>query len=255
MSQPMTPPEPGQKKKISALGWVGIGCGAIVILGMIAAVMAVGGVAWFAKKQVDKFEENPAVAAAELAIRANPDVELVESDIKEGTITYRDKKSGEVVTINAADVKEDGKFTITTKDGTASFDASSTEEGGTLKVTTDKGEQMTFGATAGAPKNLPSWVPLYADAKIEGSYDATTPEGRNALFTVTSSDSVDQVAEFYQSRLEAAGLKVEKSSYETEGKKAIMLVGTADGDKRTASVTIGSNDGQTQAMVNFAEKN
>lgn len=253
MSQPMTPPEPG-KKKISALGWVGIGCGAIVILGILAigATVAAGG--WFLKKQADKFEDNPALAGAELMVRANPELEVVKSDPDAGTLTIKNTKTGEVITMNAKDIEE-GKLTFTTKDGTATFDGSQTADGGTLKVTTDKGEQVEFGATAGAPKDLPSWVPMYANAKVEGAYDSTTAEGRNAMFTVTSSDSVDQVAEFYQSRLEAAGLKVERSSYETDGNKAVMLVGKTDDDKRNVNVTVASNEGQTQAMVNFGEKN
>ncbi|HET9226603.1 MAG TPA: hypothetical protein VFR31_08035 [Thermoanaerobaculia bacterium] len=251
MSQPLTPMEPG-KKKISALGWVGIGCGAIVILGMIAFA----GIAFMTGRFIKKHADNPTLAAAEVAVRMNPDLEVVESDADAGTLTVKNTKTGEVVTMNAKDIKE-GKLTFTTKDGTATFDGSQNADGsGTLKVTTDKGEQVVYGATAGAPKNLPSWVPLYGNAKVEGSYDATTPEGRNAMFTVISSDSVDQVAEFYESQLEAAGLKVERSSYETEGKKAIMLVGKTDDDKRNVSVTVAtSNEGQTQAMVNFGEKN
>ena len=253
MSQPMTP-EPGQKKKMSALGWIAIGCGAIAILAILAigATVAAGG--WFLKKQVNKFEDNPAFAAAELMVKANPELEVVESDADEGTLTIKNVKTGEVVTMNAKDIEE-GKLTFSTKDGTTTFDGSSTGDGGVLKVTNEKGEEAVLSAGTGAPKNLPSWVPMYAGAKVEGSYDATTSDGRNAMFTVTSSDSVDQVAEFYQARLKAAGLKVERSSYETDGNKAIMLVGTADDDKRSANVTIASNQGQTQAMVNFAEKN
>lgn len=255
MSDPMTPPPvPGQKKKMSALGWIAIGCGAIAILGIIAATMAVGGIAWFAKKQVDKFEENPAVAAAELAIRANPDVELVASDVEKGTITYRDKKTGEEITVNAEGFK-DGEFTVTTKDGTATFDASQTADGGTLKVTTDKGEETVFGATAGAPKDLPSWLPVYAGGAVEGAYNATTAEGRSAMFTVTTSDSVDQVAAFYKSQLEAGGLTVEQSSFEGAGQRTVMLVGKDEGDKRNVNVTIAPGDGKTQAVVSYNEKN
>ena len=255
MSEPMTPPPvPGQKKKMSALGWIAIGCGAIAILG----ILALGGAAFlggrFLKSKAAEFEKNPALAAAKIAVQANPELEVVESDEDEGTLTIRNTKTGEVVTMNAKDIEE-GKLTFSTKEGTTTFDGSNAGDGGTLKVTTDKGEQVVFGATAGAPKNLPSWVPLYADAKFEAAYDATTAEGRNAMFTVTSADSVDQVAEFYQSKLVAAGLKIERSSYETAGNKAIMLVGKTDDDKRTVNVTVASNDGQTQAMVNFGEKN
>jgi uncharacterized protein YfiM (DUF2279 family) len=254
MSEPMTPPVPGQKKKISTLGWVGIGCGAIAILAILAigATVAAGG--WFLKKQANKFEDNPTLAAAELAVKMNPELEVVESDSDEGTLTIKNTKTGEVVTMNAKDIEE-GKLTFTTKDGTTVLDGSSTGDGGTLKVTNEKGEEAVFGTSAGAPKNLPSWVPLYAGAKIQGSYDGTTAEGRNAMFTVNSSDSVDQVADFYQSKLEGAGLKVERSSFEANGQKTIMVVGTAEDDKRMASVTVSTNEGQTMALVNFVEKN
>lgn len=255
MSEPMSPPPvPGQKKKMSTLGWIAIGCGAIAVLGILAmgAMVAAGG--WFFKKQAAKFEENPAFAGAELMVKMNPDLEVVESDADEGTLTIKNTKTGEVVTMNAKDIEE-GKLTFTTKEGTTTFDGSSAGEGGTLTVTTDKGEQAVFGATAGAPTNLPSWMPIYEGGKVEGSYDATTAEGRNAMFTVTSGDSVDQVAQFYQSQLEGAGLKVERSSYEATGKKAIILVGKTDDDKRSVQVTVAANDSQTQAMVTFAEKN
>lgn len=254
MSEPMTPPPvPGQKKKMSPLGWVAIGCGAIAIIGILifGSLAFLGG--RFLKKTADKLEDNPTLAAAELVVRANPELEVVESDSDEGTLTIKNTKTGEVVTMNAKDIEE-GKLTFTTKEGTATFDASSTEEGGTLKVTTDKGEQTVFGASASAPKNLPSWLPIYPGAKIEGSYDATSPEGRNAMFTVTAADTVDKVAEFYQSQLEGAGLKVQRSSYETAGQKAVTLVGTSEDEKRTVTVAVSDANGQTQALVNFAEK-
>jgi uncharacterized protein YfiM (DUF2279 family) len=255
MSDPMTPPPaPGQKKKMSALGWIAIGCGAIAIL----AILALGGAAFiggrFLKNKAAEFEKNPTLAAAKVLVQANPELEVVESDEDAGTLTIKNTKTGEVITMNAKDIEE-GKLTFETKDGTTTIDGTSAAEGGGIKVTDAQGQESTFTAGAGAPKNLPSWLPVYAGAKVEGSYDATTAEGRNAMFTVTSSDSVDQVAEFYKSQLEGAGLKVERSSYETDGQKTIMLVGTTEDEKRTANVTISTGDGQTQAMVNFGEKN
>lgn len=254
MSEPMTPPPAPGKKKMSALGWIAIGCGAVAIL----AILALGGVAFiggrFLKNKAAEFEKNPTIAAAKLAVQANPDYEVVESDEDEGTLTIKNIKTGEVVTMNAKDIEE-GKLTFTTKEGTTTLDGSSVGEGGTLKVTDAQGQEATFSAGAGEPKNLPSWLPVYSGAKIEGSYDATTAEGRNAMFTATTGDSVDQVAEFYKAQLEGAGLKVERSSYETNGQKTIMLVGTTEDEKRTANVTISTGDGQTQAMVNFGEKN
>lgn len=253
MSQPMTP-TPTPNKKMSPWAWVAIGCGAIAVLAILAIGGTVAAGGWFLKKQVNKYEANPAVAAAELLIRANPEVELVESDVEKGTITFRNKADGEVITMNAQDI-QDGKFSVTTKEGTTTIDGSTNgEEGGTLTVTNDKGEQAVFNAGTDAPKNLPSWLPAYAGGTVEGAYDATTAEGRNAMFTMKTPDNIDQVAEFYESRLKAAGMKVDRASYETNGEKAITISGTSEDNKQTASVVVNNADGTTQAVVNFAEK-
>lgn len=255
MSDPMTPPPvPGQKKKMSPWAWVAIGCGAIALI----AMLAMGGLAFiggrFIKKQAEKMEKNPTIVAAEWVVRANPELEVVESDSDAGTLTIKNTKTGEVVTMNAKDIEE-GKLTFTTKEGTTTIDGSSNgEDGGTLTVTNDKGEQAVFNAGTDAPKNLPSWLPAYANGTVEGAYDATTAEGRNAMFTMKTSDSIDQVAEFYESKLKGAGLKVERSSYETNGQKAITLVGTSEDSKKTATVAVTNAEGTTQAMVNFAEQ-
>ena len=256
MSQPLNPPPPPAPpatgpKKLSPLAKVGIGCAIVAVLGAIAiGVMFSAGVHFLKKKVGD----NPTLAAAELMVRANPDLEVVDSDSDKGTLTIRNTKTGEVVTMNAKDIEE-GKITFSTKEGTTVFDASGDgEEGGSIKVTNEKGEQATFTAGEGAPKDLPSWVPTYSGATVQGSYDATTTEGRSAAFTVTTGDSVDQVAEFYEAQLKGSGLTVQKNSMEGGGQKTVILVGTGDEEKRTVTVTVSTSEGKTQALVNFNEK-
>ncbi len=232
MSQPLTPstpppPPPVQPQKRSPLFWVAIGCGVIVLLGLLA----MGTCGWFVKKQVAKFESNPAIAAAELAVRANPDMEVVESDPEKGTITVRNKKTGEVVTWDAAKI-ESGQWTVETDEGTA-----------------------TFGGGPGGPANLPSWVPTYPNGSVQGTFDSTSSEGRSAAFTVTTSDPVAAVLEFYESQLKGAGLEVQKTTYEAAGAGPGGTVsGTSADNKRTVGVMVSTGDGQTSAIVSFTEK-
>jgi hypothetical protein len=246
---PPVPPTAPAPNKMSPMAKVAIGCGIVVVICALLAGAAISfGVHWFKKKA-----ENPTLAAAELIVRANPELEVVDSDTKEGTLTIKNTKTGEVVTMNAKDIK-DGKLTVTTKDGTTTFDGSQSGDGGQMKVTNEKGEQVTFSAGQGAPKNVPSWIPTYSGGTVEGSYDATTNEGRSAMFTVTTPDPIDRVAEFYESQLKDSGFKVEKSSYEANGQKTVILAATGGDDKRTATVTVSTNEGKTQALVNFNEK-
>ena len=224
LSQPVPPP-PGApqqpvKKGLGPLGWILIGCGGLVVIaGLIfGGLMFAGG--RFLKNKAAEFEKNPAFAAAKLAVQVSPEVELVSSDEDKGTLTIKNKKTGEVMTISAEDAKE-GRFVFKSDEGTAVFDASGQQ--GTLKVTTDKGETATFGA--GSPQNLPSWLPVYPGGSVTGTYDTTTAEGRTAAFTVTTRDSSDKVLEYYESEFKGAGFKVDKTTYTANNQTAGSVTG------------------------------
>jgi hypothetical protein len=246
-TQPMVP----QKKGLGPVGWIAIGCGAILVLCLIAF----GVIGYFVKKKAEHFATNPGMTMAELAIKANPDLELVSADEDHSTLTIKDKKTGEVTTINADDFK-DGKVKITTKDGTATIDGSAAKDGqgGSIKVTDDKGQVSTMTMGANAPKNLPDWVPMYPGGTVQGAYDADNAEERGAMFTVTTQDPVDKVMEFYEARLKAAGLTTQKATYEADGKKGGNVSGNSEDQKRTVSLVI-SNDGKaTTVVTTFAQK-
>jgi hypothetical protein len=233
------------KKGMSPLAWVGIGCGVIIVLGVIA----MGAVGYFVKKQVNKFEKNPGMAAAELAVRANPDLDLVSSDEKAHSITVKDKKTGEVTTFSADDAAN-GKFTVKTAKGTATYDAKSG-----VKVVDDKGQVTTFQAGQGGPQNLPSWVPSYPGATVQGTFDATTAEGRSAAFSVATKDAVDKVADWYEAQLKAAGFKVDKNTLASNGTTSgASVIAKSDDEKRTVAVIISTSGDQTQAAVTFEDK-
>jgi hypothetical protein len=245
-------PAPPPKKGLSPLAWVGIGCAVIAVLGMLVlgGVVAVGG--YFAKKGLDKLEKNPTLTMAELAVRANPDVDLVSTDEEAGTITVKVKKSGEVMTFNAKDI-EKGHFEIKSKDGTAVFDASGKD--GTVKVTNDKGEVATLQGGAGAPQNLPAWFPVYPGGTIQGTFDTNGPDGRTVAFTVSTTDTADKVLSFYESKLKEAGLKVDTYTTAANGQQTGgTLTGSSESPKRKTGVLVSSSEGQTQAVVTLEEK-
>ena len=226
MNVPTQAPPPA-KKGMSPLAWVGIGCGVIIVFGVIA--MAAMG--FLIKRKVDQFKDNPTMTAAELVVRANPDLELISSDPKTSTLTVKNKKTGEVVTFSAEDAKN-GKFSVKTDKGTTTLDTSKNGTA-TVKVTDEKGQEQvsTFGATGA--QSLPSWVPQYPGGTMQGSFDTTGPQGRSAAFGVVTKDSVEKVADWYESQLKGSGFKVDKNTFATNG--------TTSG-------------GQTQAAVTFEDK-
>lgn len=252
VSSPVPPPPaspPPPKKGLSPLAWVGIGCGVIIVLGLIA----LGAVGFFVQKKAKEFEKNPAMAAAKVAVQLNPDLELVSADEEHNTLTVKDKKSGEVLTFSAEDIKN-GKFSFkSSKGGSATFDASGAN-GGTFKVTNEKGETSTMNVGAGSPQNLPSWLPVYPGGTVQGTFDTTSAEGRSAAFTVTTTDPVSKVMDFYETQFKSAGLKVDKSTFSSNGQEGGTVSGKSDDEKRQASVLLGTADGKTSATVTFQEK-
>jgi len=220
---------------MSPLAWVAIGC--VVIL--IFCGIALGVMGWFAKRAVDKFAKNPGMAAAELMVRANPDLELVSKDEAKNSITVKDKKTGEVMTMSADDLKN-GKFSFKTDKGSTTFDASGGANGGTtIKTTDEKGQQTTFNAGAGTPTNLPSWLPTYPGGTVQ--------------------DDSGKMLDFYESQLKSAGFNPTKNTYNTSTNGASQTGGTVTGKsgdgKREVSVLVSSvPEGGAQAVVTFSDK-
>ncbi len=244
------PPGPPAAKKSNVWMWLLAGCGAVLVLGVATCV----GIGWYAQRKVKSmaadFEKNPAKSAAELAVRLNPDIDLVSST--DDTITVRDKKTGEVVTVSFEDAKE-GKFTFKTKDGEATIDADAAPngQGGTLKVTGTDGQTAVLSAGANVGK-VPEWVPIYAGATVAGAYDAKTPEGHAGGVTITTSATVAEVMAFYKEKLEAAGFQVQTMKMEgpvTGG----TVTGSSTTPKRAVNIVVSVSEGKTQGMVTFSE--
>ena len=244
----MPAPPAAPKKGLGPLGWIAIGCGSLIVLSLLSAVVLGY---FFKKKVVDPLKENPTVAAAELLVRASPDLEVVSSDPQAGTLTIKNTKTGETVTMNAEDIKE-GKLSFETDQGTTVIDATQNGESGSVQITGNNGQNVTFGAEA--PKDLPSWVPIYPGSAVQGAMDSTSDEGRTASFALSTDDGVDDVVSYYETELKNAGLKVTKNVMEAAGQRSGMLSGTSDDEKRTVTVIIGAQDGKTQASINFQEK-
>jgi hypothetical protein len=95
-----TPPPPLQKKGLGPLAWVGIGCGGILLIALIAFV--VFGVVFGGKiKQfAEDAQKNPTRATATTMVTMSAgQLELVAEDDAKKRYTVREKQSGKMTTI------------------------------------------------------------------------------------------------------------------------------------------------------------
>jgi hypothetical protein len=93
MENPSTPP---QKKGLGPLAWVGIGCGSLVLIGIIVMVV----IGFMAKDFVAEAQKNPTRAAVSVAVKfSGGQLELVAEDDVNKRYTLKDKKTGALTTI------------------------------------------------------------------------------------------------------------------------------------------------------------
>jgi uncharacterized protein YneF (UPF0154 family) len=240
-----------EKKGLGPLAWIAIGCAGLVLIAMIVFVMGGMFVAKKAGELVEEFEDNPAAAAAEMMVKVNPELELVESDREAGTITVRNKKDGQIVTVNYEDL-EKGRISFETEEGDVTVGLTGEGEAAALTVTKDGEETMRIGGGE-APSDLPDWVPVYPDAELEGTFSATSEESLTGSFRFEVSDSVDEVMAFYADRLEAKGWTVRRSDYSGPESKGGQL--TATRDNQGVTVMVSSTTSGAETVVNYNQGN
>ena len=162
---------------------------------------------WFGGKMVknvvEDLEDNPAKTIAKGIVMANPELEMVETDDDEGTITVRVKETGETATFDYSQIKE-GKLSFESSEGSMTFDASGDEEGAIIRVETDDASS-TWGAG-----DMAEWFPDYPTAEdLQIAYSQKTGKSMSGAFGFATQDSIDDVMAYYISELEADGFSVQ----------------------------------------------
>jgi hypothetical protein len=246
---PPPPPPAAGVKKSSPWKWILIGCAGIFVLGCVV----VGACSFFfvnrAKNFVEEASANPAKAAAEMAVRLNPDLELVSTDDAAETITIRDKKTGKVSTVDWSAI-EDGKLTFESDGETYTVDGSEAADG-RIAVQNENGEEtMTFGAGAG---DLPDWFPAYHNAEATNVLVNANQNGQQStIWTFTTVDGVTDVLSFYETQLEGSGWEVTTNSSDLGGTSNGSLEGKQDGGAKTLNLVITKSGSEAaQAMVTY----
>ena len=215
-------------KKTSPLVWILAGIGIFVVLCMVTCSIG----SYFLMHKLknagfdsDLMQKNPGAAMAKMVAAMNPDYEVVSSNDRAGTVTVREKSSGKTMTYK--------------------FD----QDKKSLVIIADDGSEVRMGENSGA--KLPSWVPTYPGATIEGSFAAQGPDGSSGSFSFKTSDTADKVTAFYQDQLKTAGFTVTLVS---SGNQGGMVSGEDTANKRTVIVTVGASSGTTSGSIIVSEK-
>ena len=190
-------------------------------LGLLAGagiLIAIGSVWAFKKAKV--IVENPEQFIAEMAVKGNPDLELVSVDRTAQEVVIRDRNSGESTTFSFEEVRN-GKLTLKKSDG------SSAEFGPDgIRVQDKDGLRAVLGAGDAVP--LPEWVPAYPGEHrvLKSSHQLKGANGRGQ-YSFTTPDRVNDSAAGLVKVLEAAGFEVTRESAAADGSRVVLLEATA----------------------------
>lgn len=241
-----------ERKGLHPLAWVGIGCGVILVIVVIA--MLIGGffLARTVKNVAEDFENNPGLAAARFVVKASPELEEVETDEDAGTMTIRNKKTGELITVNFDDIKE-GRFSWTADGEEVTVDVSDAEDG-TVKIESSDGDGFAFTTGAAVSEEIPDWVPVYPGSEPANRGTMKTNDSVNGNFTLTTDDAVAEVLEFYREQLKSEGFQVTVNTYSGGDKEGAMINSVHEAENRSVIIVIGSDDGSTTANVTYSSK-
>lgn len=222
---PPTPPPPTAKKGIPVIGWIGIGCGTILIIAIMAISMLVG----FCAKKVGEFSKHPEKSAAEMMVRLNPDLKMVSQDDAKGEMTIR-TKDGQTMTMSYKDVAS-GKFTV--KDA--------------------QGNVSEFGSED--LSKLPAWVPRVPD--LENAFSSTQQQGdgkTSGIYTGTSPQSAEKLEKFFKTEMEKLKATSSNSSSTTVNGTESRVLGFENGGRKI-NIAITAKSGEaTQVSVGFEEE-
>ena len=237
MSNGAPPPVPGSapaKKGLSPLAWVAIGCGGLVVVGVVVFVLL--GIFMVAKGKemvegatgsgsvaefLEELQDSPARVAAETMIRVNPELDLISSDDEAGTVTFVNTRTGEEATLNFEDIAE-GRFSMSTRDGDYSIDVSDEAESGM----TFKGPEGETRLGAGADlSDVPDWVPVYpAGADTRSTMHSITADGLMGALTARTSDGAQKVVDHFKQLFEDQGYEIASESMTRSGEGAFGAI-------------------------------
>ncbi|HWB86115.1 MAG TPA: hypothetical protein VG675_18370 [Bryobacteraceae bacterium] len=225
------------KRGTSPIVWV-----LVIILGLfvLGGIAVVGGGMFLVHKakqaglDPELMQRHPGLAVSKMIAAANPDVEVLNTNDSAGTITVRDKKTGQVTTLNFDDAKK-GNFKFTAK----------SNDGGTAT--------MEFGTT---DSKAPAWIPSYPGAKMTGTFAVKGNDGNSngegGTFQFTTSDSAATVMSFFKDKLTAQGMKINLTTTTDSGS---MIMAADEGEKHVATVTASGKPGEeTSVAVTYQMK-
>lgn len=235
---------------MSGLAIVGFGCLGLIVIAFLGGGILVAKFMPKLKEMAGDFEKDPAKTTTLMALKMNPDVEILKTDDAKREVTFKTKADGKTTTISF-DEFEKGKITIKNDKGEEySMDASKAQTDGVVLKSPEGKTVMGGTAAATAP---PAEVPQYPGLTMDdGGFRSERAEAISGLAVGHVNDSVTKIKEHYEAALKSAGLEVQTILQEDQ--KTATVSGTQGNGKTSINVIIAADDstpGKVQVTTQY----
>lgn len=170
--------------------YLGIGCGLLVLLAVIAVVASVIWGVRTATRVASEMQGNPEKFAAEMIVRSDPDLEWLSSDETKGEITFRNKRTGQTLTV---------PFTVAVED--------------ILKAKTGVPTPTVTSGQPGQWAGAPDWFPVAPGLKVGAATEGGSSDATETIhLTATSQAPISDIVTFYSDELDKLGFTISRQS-------------------------------------------
>jgi hypothetical protein len=243
---PPQPAAPAPAKKTSPLVWILGGVAVVMCLGLVTC----GIIAFVAVRAVknagfdpDLMRSNPGLAMTKMAATLHPDMDILSTNERTGTITMREKSTGKTMTLR---FDPDKKTLVMSSDDGQQVRLGASGDGKSVEIQSSDGT-----VRIGSGDAAPAWVPVYPGSSPEGTYSAKSGDGAQNTFAFKTKDAPAKVISYYQDQLKSAGFTV---NLVTSGDQGGIVQAENSGKNRTVMLTVSTSNEGTQASVIAIEK-
>jgi len=222
------------------------GCGSLMLIGLLVFLV----MSWWgidrARQFASDLEENP-VLAARMLIAAMPGLEEVECNEADGTMTLRNKDTGEEFTVGLNAITE-GRLSFSNDRG----DFVVEDADGVVNITSNSAK-LSFVTGDRTAREIPDWVPIVESLQLEGQHALEHDTGSSGGFNGLIEDTVEDVAAYYNHRLTELGFEVIPTVFSNTEIPAVLLTAENKSTQRLVIVNITSEDSKTRVGLTFNE--
>ena len=202
----------------------------MVVAGCVVGALGVGWGVGKVGSVIFQVKANPEKFTAEMRVKADPTLELITSNEVAGEVTFRNTKSGDIVTLSYAEAAQGS---------------------GLLSGAGSRADTTALTAAAStAAVALPDWFPLMDGLTLSPAVIRSSTAAHDSIrLSGTTTATTEQVVTFFNDELDARGFTVSRQSQRADGSTMELVEASEASMGRHVTITVSRPEATAPAMI------